>query len=264
VRTEATLGDRPALRFEPENRTGDGVILYFHGGSWVFGSPVTAQRITAALVRRTGTPAVSLDYRLAPEHPFPAAIEDGLAAYRDLLDQGLPAERIVLAGDSAGGTLTLTTLLAARDAGLPLPAGAVAFSLVSDVTWSGESMWSKEGVDPIFTREALQRLSVHYLDGHDPREPLLSPALGADLGGLPPLLLQVGSNELLLDDSTRLAARAAAAGVDVILDVTGEVPHVFQSFGGLLEEADAALDRAGHFLLDRLGATARKVVPAAR
>ncbi|MFB7666348.1 alpha/beta hydrolase [Kitasatospora sp. NPDC056138] len=246
------LGGRPALEITPEGGVAGGTILYFHGGAWVFGSPETARHLTAALVRRTGARAISLDYRLAPEHPFPAAIEDAVAAYRELLEGGVPAERIVLAGDSAGGGLCITALLAARDAGLPQPAGVVAFSPGLDATRSGESMTTKEGIDPLFTRESLQRLGALYRAGQDPRQPLLSPAVFADLSGLPPLLLQAGSNEVLLDDSTRLATRAAAAGVDVILDVTGDVPHVFQSFTGSLDEADAALDRAGRFVLDRL------------
>jgi acetyl esterase/lipase len=253
--TPSALGGRPALEIEPEAEAIDGTILYFHGGSWVFGSPATAQHITAALVRRTGARAVSLDYRLAPEHPFPAAIDDGVAAYRDLLEHGVPPERIVLAGDSAGGGLSILTVLAARDAGLPRPAGVVAFSPGLDATRSGESMTTKDGIDPLFTRQSLERLGAHYLAGQDPRQPLLSPAVHADLAGLPPLLLQAGSNEVLLDDSTRLATRAAAAGVDVILDVTADVPHVFQSFTGSLDEADAALDRAGRFILDRLATT---------
>ncbi|MGW7001592.1 alpha/beta hydrolase [Streptomyces sp. NPDC054933] len=250
--TPTALGGRPALEITPEDGATGGTILYFHGGAWVFGSPATAQHLTAALVRHTRTRAVSLDYRLAPEHPFPAAIKDGVAAYRDLLEQGVPAEQIVLAGDSAGGGLCITALLAARDAGLPQPAGVVAFSPGLDATRSGESMTTKDGIDPLFTRESLQRLGAHYLAGQDPRQPLLSPAVFADLSELPPLLLQVGTNEVLLDDSTRLATRAAAAGVDVILDVTADVPHVFQSFAGSLDEADAALDRAGRFVVDRL------------
>ncbi|WP_327065862.1 alpha/beta hydrolase [Kitasatospora sp. NBC_01302] len=247
----STLGGRPALQFEPEAGVTGGTILYFHGGGWIFGSPATARHLTAALVRRTGARALSVDYRLAPEHPFPAAVEDGVAAYRDLLESGVAPEQIVLAGDSAGGGLCVTTLLAARDAGLPMPAAAVAFSPSTDSTRSGESMTTKHGIDPLFTRESLLALSPHYLAGQDPRQPLLSPAICADLGGLPALLLQVGGNEVLLDDSTRLATRAAAAGVDVILDVTADVPHVFQSFTGSLDEADAALDRAGRFILDQ-------------
>jgi acetyl esterase/lipase len=257
--TPAILGGRPALEITPEDGAAGGTILYFHGGNWVVGSPATARQLTAALVLRTGAQAVSLDYRLAPEHPFPAAIEDAVAAYRDLLDHGTPAAQVVLAGDSAGGALAIVALLAARDAGLPLPAGAVAFSPVLDTTYSGESMTTKHGTDPVFTRESLQRLGALYLAGQDPRQPLASPALYADLRGLPALLLQAGANEVLLDDSTRLATRAAAAGVDVILDVTADVPHVFQSFAGWLDEADAALDRAGRFVLDRLAP-----VPAVR
>lgn len=149
----------------------------------------------------------------------------------------------MLARDSAGGGLTITTMLAARDAGLPLPAAAVAFWPGLDATRTGESMTTKHGIDPMFTLESLQRLGVHVLAGQDPHQPLLSPAVYADLAGLPPLLIQVGSNEVLLDDSTRLTTRAAAAGVNVILDVTADVPHVFQSFTGSLDEADAALDR---------------------
>jgi acetyl esterase/lipase len=249
-----TLGGRPALELTPDGDRAGGTILYFHGGSWVVGSPATAQDLTAALVRRTRSRAVSLDYRLAPEHPFPAAIEDGVAAYRDLLDQGVPADQIILSGDSAGGGLSVNTALAARDAGLPRAAGIVAFSPGLDATRSGDSMTTKEGVDPLFTKAALDQLTPLYLAGQDPRQPLLSPAVYADLAGLPPLLVQAGSNEILLDDSTRLATRAAAAGVDVILDVTADVPHVFQLYEGNLDEADAALDRAARFIRDHLTA----------
>lgn len=253
--TPSVLGGRPALTVEPEGSPATGTIIYFHGGCWVLGSPATALQLTAALVRRTGVRAVSVDYRLAPEHPFPAAVEDGLAAYRDLLDQGVPAEQIVLAGESAGGGLSITTLLTARDAGLPMPAAAVAFSPGLDATRSGESMTTKHDADPLFTRADLTTVFAHYLAGQDPDQPLLSPALHADLTGLPPLLLQAGSNEVLLDDSTRFAVRAAAAGVDVQLDITADVPHVFQAFEGLLDEADAALDRAARFITTALART---------
>jgi monoterpene epsilon-lactone hydrolase len=252
--TRTTLGDRPTLRVEPDNGRRAGTILYFHGGGWVFGSPETALSLTGHLAARTGFEAYSVDYRLAPEHPFPAAIEDTLGAYRALLDSGGDPSAIAFVGDSAGGGLTITTCLAARDAGLPLPAAVVAFSPGLDATRTGESMDTREALDPIFTRAAVEHTGAMYLAGADPRQPLLSPAVLADLTGFPPLLLQVGTNEILLDDSTRLAARARAAGVDVILDITADVPHVFQSFAGVLDEADEALDRAALFLGQRLRA----------
>jgi acetyl esterase/lipase len=246
--TETTLGDRPALHVEPNNGPRAGTILYFHGGGHVFGSPETALSLTGNLVTRTGFGAFSLDYRLAPEHPFPAAIEDTLSAYRALLDSGRDPSAIVFAGDSAGGGLTVTTCLAARDAGLPLPAAIATFSPGLDATRTGESMDTKEGIDPILTRKSVEHTGAMYLAGQDPRQPMLSPAVLADLTGFPPMLIQVGTNEILLDDSTRLAARARAAGADVILDITADVPHVFQAFAGVLDEADQALDRAALFL----------------
>ncbi|MEV0275468.1 alpha/beta hydrolase [Streptomyces sp. NPDC050610] len=252
--TRTTLGDRRALHVEPDNGRRAGTILYFHGGGWVFGSPETALSLTGNLAAKTGFAAYSVDYRLAPEHPFPAAIDDTLSAYRALLDGGEGPSAIAFAGDSAGGGLAVTTCLAARDAGLPLPAAIVAFSPGLDATRTGESMDTKEDVDPIFTRQAVERTGAMYLAGADPRQPLLSPAVLADLTGFPPLLLQAGTNEILLDDSTRLAARARAAGVDVILDVTADVPHVFQAFAGVLDEADEALDRAALFLSQRVRA----------
>jgi epsilon-lactone hydrolase len=250
--TATVLGPRPALLVEPVTGRRAGTILYFHGGAHVFGSPETALSLTAGLVVRTGVRAISVDYRLAPEHPFPAAIEDAVAAYRALLDDGVDPSTIAFAGDSAGGGLTVTTCLAAREAGLPLPAAIVAFSPGLDQTRTGASMDSKAGIDPIFTRESLGRMSALYLNGEHPNQPLLSPALRADLTGFPPILLQAGTNEVLLDDSTRLAARAREAGVDVILDITADAPHVFQSYAGVLDEADEALDRAALFLTQRL------------
>jgi acetyl esterase/lipase len=248
----AALVDRPAVLVEPANNPRAGTILYFHGGAYVFGSPETALSLTGNLVAKTGFRAFSLDYRLAPEHPFPAAIDDALSAYRALLDSGEEPSAIAFAGDSAGGGLTVTACLAARDAGLPLPAAIVAFSPGLDTTRTGESMDTKAGIDPFFTRETLEHAGAMYLAGQDPHHPMLSPATLADLTGFPPMLLQVGTNEVLLDDSTRMAARARAAGVDVVLDVTADVPHVFQSFAGVLDEADEALDRAALFLTQRI------------
>jgi epsilon-lactone hydrolase len=252
--TDGTLGGRPALEITPDEVTSGGTILYFHGGGWVYGSPRTAASLTAALVRHVGAAAVLPEYRLAPEHPFPAALEDGLAAYRALLASGVPAERIALAGDSSGGGLAVGLLLLARDAGLPMPACAVLFSAGLDATRTGASMDGKRDVDPLFDRVSLARLSAHYLAGAEPRQPLVSPAVVGDLSGLPPTLLQVGTNEVLLDDSTRFAARAADAGVDVVLDVTDDVPHVFQSLHAYLDEAVDALERAADFLRRHLPA----------
>lgn len=246
--TRTTLGDRPALRVEPGDGPRAGTILYFHGGGWVYGSPESVLSLTGHLVAKTGFGAYSVDYRLAPEHPFPAAIDDALSAYRALLDRGQDPSTIAFAGDSAGGGLTVTTCLAARDAGLPLPAAVVTFSPGLDATRTGESMDTKEGIDPILTRKSVEHTGAMYLAKQDPHQPMLSPAVLADLTGFPPMLIQVGTNEILLDDSTRLAARARAAGVDVILDITADVPHVFQSFAGVLDEADQALDRAALFL----------------
>lgn len=251
-RTPTELAGRPAVLVEPEGDHRGGTILYFHGGSSALGSPETAMVLTASLVVRTGVRAISLDYRLAPEHPFPAGLEDCLAAYRALLDDGIDPASIVFAGDSAGGGLTVTTCLAARDAGLPLPAAIAAFSPGLDHTRSGDTMHSKEGIDPFFTFEGMTHTGEMYLAGQDPHQPLLAPAVYADLTGFPPILLQVGTNELLLDDSVRLAARAKDAEVDVILDVTSDVPHVFQAFTGTLDEADQALDRAALFLTQHL------------
>jgi monoterpene epsilon-lactone hydrolase len=257
--TSTTLGTRPALRVEPEAGARAGTLLYFHGGSYVVGSPETALPLTANLVVRTGVTAYSLDYRLAPEHPFPAATDDALAAYRTLLDDGVDPATVVLAGDSAGGGLSVATCLGAREAGLPMPAAVVAFSAGLDLTRTGASMQTKAELDPFFTREGFDHTAALYLAGQDPRTDLLSPATLADLTGFPPLLLQVGTDEMLLDDSTRLAARAVDAGVDVVLDVTADVPHVFQSLTGLLDEANQALDRAALFITQHLPAT----VPAA-
>ncbi|NBD23062.1 alpha/beta hydrolase [Paenibacillus glycinis] len=250
--TQTTLGNRPGVIVDPAHDARTGIILYFHGGSYIMGSPYTAMSLTSNLVNRTSIRSVSLDYRLAPEHPFPAALEDALAAYRELLDNGVEAANIAFAGDSAGGGIAISTCLMARDAGLPMPAAAVMFSPGLDKTHSGASMDSKMGLDPFFTRESFTYTDAMYLAGQDPNHALVSPARFADLTGFPPLLLQVGTNELLLDDSTLLADRARAAGVDVILDVTADVPHVFQAFAGILDEADQALDRAALFITQHL------------
>ncbi|GAA5178765.1 alpha/beta hydrolase [Rugosimonospora acidiphila] len=253
---ERTLGARPALELRVAGTASAGTLLFLHGGGYVLGSPRTHAALTATLARRTGTTAVSLDYRLAPEHPFPAPVEDALAAYRAVLDSGVKAEDLVLAGDSAGGGLVLATLLSVREAGLPQPAAAAVFSPWVDLTLSGASMRGKEGIDPIFTKDSLRVFADRYLGDGDRSVGLASPVF-ADLHGLPPLLVQVGSHEVLLDDAVRLAARAGADDVNVTLEIWAELSHVFQDRFETLKEADRALDRAARFLTDHLGANGR-------
>jgi epsilon-lactone hydrolase len=254
--TETELAGIRTLQIEPTGASRPGTILYFHGGSFVAGSPETQLGLTANLVVRTGCTAYSVDYRLAPEHPFPAGIDDTTAAYRALLEAGHEPASIAFAGDSAGGGLTITTLLRARQLGLPMPAAVVAFSPGLDNAGTGASNVAKAGIDPILTLESVQPNRELYRAGADPEQDLLSPATYADPTGFPPLLLQVGTNEILLDDSTRMAERARDAGVDVVLDVTADVPHVFQTFTGVLDEADRALDRAALFLTQHIAAPA--------
>uniref|UniRef100_UPI001E56CA9F alpha/beta hydrolase fold domain-containing protein n=1 Tax=Mycolicibacterium mengxianglii TaxID=2736649 RepID=UPI001E56CA9F len=179
-------------------------------------------------------------------------MEDVVAAYQELLELGRAPESIAFAGDSVGGGLAITGALAVRDAGLPMPAAIVAFSPGLDATRSGESIVTKADADPLLDRANIDRMSSFYVAAHDRRNPLLSPAVTADLTGLPPLLVQVGTNEMLLDDARRLAVRASDAKVDVVLDITAKVPHVFQSFAGILDEAGEALDRAALFLRQRV------------
>jgi acetyl esterase/lipase len=187
-----------------------------------------------------------VDYRLAPEHPFPAALEDIQTAYRWLLQNGIPPRKIVVAGDSAGGNLALVLLLALREAGDPLPAAAVCLSPVTDLTGAVESRRTKAAVDPIL-RSGTSDMVSSYVGKHDPRQPLLSP-LYADLHGLPPILLHVGEDEILLDDSTRLAEHARAAGVNATVVVWSHMWHVFQAFAPLLPEARQSIEQMGQFV----------------
>jgi epsilon-lactone hydrolase len=184
---------------------------------------------------------------LAPEHPYPAAIEDAVAAYRGLLDSGQPSSQIAFAGESSGAGLTAATLVALKAAGLPQPSGAALFSPWADLTLTGESMTTKAPVDPALTPEGLRRRAAEYLGQATATDGLVSP-LFADLTGLAPLLIQAGSHEVLLDDAVRLAARAAAADVATTLEVTPGVPHVFQAFAAMLDEGEAAPTSAGAFL----------------
>ena len=226
------------------------VIYYLHGGGYFMGSINTHRELISRLSRAAGARALAIDYRLAPENPFPAAVEDSTSAYRWLISTGVDPARLVIAGDSAGGGLTVATLVALRDAGEPLPAAAVCLSPWVDLEGLGESMISRAEVDPMIERDSLVQAGKAYLGDADPRTPLAAP-LYADLRGLPPLLIQVGTAEALLDDATRLAERARAAGVEVTLDPWDDMFHVWQFCASILPEGQQAIDRIGEFVQKR-------------
>jgi acetyl esterase/lipase len=226
--------------------------LYLHGGGYVLGAPASHRSMVAHLVQRLGAPALLIDYRLAPEHPFPAALDDAVAAYEWLLDRVGSAERLAIAGDSAGGGLTVATLLALRDRGLELPATAVPISPWTDLGLTGESMDALDDLDEMVGREGLTWMADAYLAGHDCTDPFASPVHG-DLTSLPPMLIHVGERETLLDDARRLAANIEACGGAVELTVAPDMIHVWHMFAGMLPEADASLDEIADFLRPRLG-----------
>ena len=247
-----TAAARPAEWLRPPGARTDAVVLYLHGGGYVIGSPRSHRHLAAAIAAAAGTAALLVDYRLAPEHPFPAALDDAVAAYQWLLGRGLAPSRIVVAGDSAGGGLTVATLLALRDRGLPQPAGGVCISPWVDLTCSGATYATKAAVDPIVTRESVAMMAQAYAGAGDPKAPLLSP-LYADLSGLPPLLVQIGSDEVLLDDALGLGERARAAGVDVTVEEWPAMIHVWHWFLPMLAEAERAVGVIGSFVRARLG-----------
>jgi monoterpene epsilon-lactone hydrolase len=248
VRTEeGALGEVPVVTITIDEITPRGTILYFHGGAYALGTAALSVGLASQLARRSGARTVSVDFALAPEHPYPVAVHDAVAAYQALLADGIPASDIVLAGESSGGGLALAATLAILSTGLPSPAAIYVASPWADLTTSGESMTAKADVDPSVTPDGLRRRARDYATDYHLADGRLSPVF-ADLTGFPPLLIQVGGNEVLLDDATRLAARAAGDGVAVTLEVTPDVPHVFVGFAGMLDEADRALTRAGQFI----------------
>jgi len=227
-------------------------VLFLHGGAYSVGSFRNYGHFTWRLGKAARARVLALDYRMAPEHPYPAALNDALAAYRWLLDQGARPDRILLAGDSAGGGLTLALLLKLRDEGVPLPAGAVALSPWTDLATTGASLHTKADTDPMLVASEIPHHAAMYLGGADPRDPYASPLYG-DPRGLPPTLIQAGGDEVLLDDGVRMAEKMQAAGCDVELQVWPRMPHVFQLLATVMPEAQAAVAEIARF--------ARRVLP---
>ncbi|QGU06596.1 Monoterpene epsilon-lactone hydrolase [Corynebacterium occultum] len=259
----ASLPVDPALTFETRTFNGiegiwaegpaadSPVILYLHGGAYVVGTAHGYSSLSGGLAQASDAALFSPEYRLAPEHRFPAAIDDALDAYRGLLDSGYPAERILVAGDSAGGGLAAALLVAIRGNDLPQPAAAWLLSPWADLTLSGETVESNAEKDLLLDKEGLLKTAAYYLGGQDPTHPLASPVF-ADLSGLAPLMITVGSSEILLDDAFRLAKRAAAAETSVRLEVGPQLFHDFPLFGFMLSEGREALSAAGDFFRSQL------------
>jgi monoterpene epsilon-lactone hydrolase len=249
--TEVNAGGVPAHWLAAPGADADRVLLFLHGGGFELGSLRSDGELAARLGRAGGMRVLLPEYRLAPEHPFPAAIDDVLAAWRWLrAGQGLSASSLAVAGDSAGGGLAAALLVATRDAGEALPAAAVLMSPTVDLTSTGASMTERVEQDPFSTPAMLRQFAADYLAGTDPKTPLASPLFAA-LAALPPLLVQVGTADLLLSDSERLAAAAAAAGVDVTLEIGEGLPHVYPILLGTPEAAEAT-ERIGKFLRTRV------------
>jgi len=247
--TPGELGGVPVIFIEIAESEAKGVILHMHGGGFSLGSAAGSVGFVSDLARKAGMSAITVDYRLAPEHPYPAALQDVAAVYQALLQRETSGAQIVVSGESAGGNLALELLIAGKQRGMEMPAAMVLFSPMTDLTVTGDSYTTKADADPNITAAAIRTRANDYLNGTgtDPADPLVSPIF-ADLTGLPPLLVQAGSHEVLLDDATRLATRAAANDVAVTLDITPGVGHVFQAFSAVLDEGDEALTRAGTFL----------------
>jgi acetyl esterase/lipase len=228
------------------------VILYLHGGAYIMGNFATHRQIVSYIARACSVRTLLPEYRLAPEHPFPAAVEDALSAYRELRDDGYAPGDIVVAGDSAGGGLTMALLLSLRDAGEPVPAGAVLFSPWLDLTGSGESMQTRADRDPWFKPSELAFMRSYYCKDHEFEHPLVSPVF-ADVSGLPPIYIQVGDDEILLSDSTRIAEKLEQAGGDVTLEIWPGMWHVFQVFVHQMPESKQAIGKIVPFIRARLG-----------
>ena len=240
-------GGVPGEWIIPPGAANDKVLFYLHGGGHVFASADTHAGMASRIAKAAGVRALATDYRLAPENPFPAGLEDAMKTYRWLLAQGYQPKKIAIAGDSSAGGLTLSTLVALRYFGEPLPACGVPLSPWTDLEGIGESMTTNKEFDPFVQRETIQFLAPMFVGERDLRTPLAAP-LYADMTGLPPLLIQVGGTETMLDDATRMADRAKAAGVDVTLEVWEDMVHDWQIFAPILPEGQQAIDRIGEFI----------------
>lgn len=240
-------GGVPAIWATTPESIRERTILYLHGGGYVLGGAEGYCKMTSRIARAAEARVLVIDYRLAPENAFPAAVQDGVQVYGWLLQQGVRPDSVAIAGDSAGGGLTLATMISVRDAGGKLPAAAAVISPWIDLALTGSSLEANADRDSLISRSVLEGFVNGYLQGQDPRSPLASP-LYADLRALPPLLVQVGTAETLLDDAQRLAERAREAGVEVTLDVAEEMPHVWHVFASFLPEAQQAIDRLGRFV----------------
>jgi monoterpene epsilon-lactone hydrolase len=234
----------------PQSWNGESAIMYLYGGGYVISSPHARRKLAGHLANASGARALVPRYHLAPERPFPSAVEDAAADYRWLLEEGYPPERIIIAGDSSAGGLTVATMLKLREDATPLPAGGVPISPWVDLTCTGETLETRATVDLTVTKASLQRMAGQYLNGANPRTPLASP-LYADLSGLPPLLIVVGGDEALLDDSVRLTRAAGIAGVDVTLYIGAGMQHIFPIYCGVIPEADAAVAMIGAWMRAR-------------
>ena len=247
---QVDAGGVPSELVSADQASDSTVVLYLHGGGYVIGSPRTHREFARRLSTASQAQVLVIDYRLAPENPFPAPVEDAVSAYRWLLDEGYLPERIAIAGDSAGGGLTVATLVSIRDQGLSLPACGVCLSPWVDMEGIGDSMTSRAGLDPMVQKEGLVGMAGLYLADADPRSPLAAP-MYADLVGLPPLLIQVGASETLFDDAVRLDEKARSAGVETTFEEWDDMIHVWHIFAPMLDEGQKAIERMAEFMREK-------------
>ncbi|HTW33020.1 MAG TPA: alpha/beta hydrolase [Rhizomicrobium sp.] len=252
IRIEETrLGNVPTERVSAAGASAAHAILYIHGGGFVGGSPATHRALTWRLAKETGLPVYAIDYRLAPEHPFPAGLEDCVTAYRTLLEKGIASGAIAVGGDSAGGNLTLALALKLKASGLPQPAALVCLSPVTDLSEPAPSHKTNTRSDAMFDARTFDTVAKSYCPGHDASDPLVSPRRG-DVAGLPPTLFQASGAEMLRDDSVLMADRMRAAGVPVTIEIWPKVAHVWQVTADMLPEGRAAIAKIAAFIKDKL------------